>query len=496
MNNSADHHKLKLLIRIINELSVVNETQDLISNLIKLTMEFTQADRGFLVEFKSDGSIQFYNFLGQVISDPKISLSTVNKVLESSEPVCLIENADGQSIPPTASILALDLKTIMCAPLTIASANSQLPFKAALYVDSQISTHPFSRQDLDFFTVIAQQASIVWQNIALNERLVNDFKLLHQEVRSKYDYHRIVGKCDQMKSVYELLEMLRETDLDVMITGDTGTGKELIAKAIHYSSKRSDASLVQLNCAALPEGLMEAELFGVEKNVATEVRRRSGRLELANDGTLFLDEIGDMPMHVQNRMLRFLEDRCFRRIGGRDEINVNVRILAATNKNLEKEIAAGRFRDALRYRLDIMTIHLPPLRERGNDLELLADFFLEEVVESNHLQIQGFTSRVWKVMREYSWPGNVRELKHRVHSAAFLAKGQLIDVEDLGLGHVIKENEIVPLNQQIKSLEINFIKKSLAKSKSDYNAAAFALGVSMDQLHKKIRDYGLTSIKD
>jgi DNA-binding NtrC family response regulator len=481
--------QLELLIRIISDLSAVEDELDLIRLLINGALEFTNAERGYFIRQKSPGVLDFMNSRGESEPNPVVSLSTIRQVMEKNAPSCLIENSDGESIIPTASILALNLKTIMCAPLSNKNGSPSSQPMAALYVDSRIVTRAFDRQDLDFFTILADHAAVVLNNLHLTGRLQNDFKLLHDEVRSKYDYHRIVGQCDSMKQVYQVLEMLRDTDLDVIIVGETGAGKELIAKAIHYASRRSQKPLKQLNCAALPEGLVEAELFGVEKNVATEVGKRPGKLEQADGGTLFLDEIGDMPIRIQNRLLRFLEERKYRRIGGRDEMKADVRVIAATNKNLGAEIKAGRFRDALRYRLEVIAIKLPPLRERGEDLELLADFFLKEIVDEYNLQIKGFTAEAWSLMKNYNWPGNVRELKHRVQGAAFLAKGQLIEEYDLGLKKPEDLAKIIPLEQRIRNYEKQIIQNAFNRFQGNEELTASALDISIPMLKRKIANY-------
>ncbi len=480
MDHLASRDKLNLLIKIINDLSVVSGKKVLIRELLLNALEFTEAERGYFIQRKPEGGYIFFDGDGVMDDDPQVSFSTIEHVFQTGKPMSLIENSDGRSIPPTASILALNLKTIMCAPLIQDKSDNNVD--AVLYVDSTMAGYPFTRQDLEFFGVLASHAAIIWNHINLTRRLEEDYRLLQEEVRLKFDYHRIVGQCRQMQEIYEILEMLRNTDLDVLIIGATGTGKELIAKAIHYSSARSGNPLKEINCAALPEGLVEAELFGVERNVATEVRSRTGKLEQANTGTLFLDEIGDMPIRVQNRLMRFLEERRFRRIGGREEVEADVRVLAATNRDLDKEVKAGRFRKALRYRLDVVTIRLPLLRDRGDDLKLLADFFLKEVVDSYGMNIQGFTAEAWQLMRNYPWPGNVRELKHRIQSAAFLAGSQLIDAADLGLKVKLTPDQIQPLKKQREHLEKYLIERTLKRHDNDLKRTATALKLSDSEL--------------
>ncbi len=487
----AAREKLELLIRIIGDLASIDSETELIKEIISSSISFSGSERGFMI-IRRNGKSVYYDHNGEEVQDPEISQSTIDRVILEQKPLCLIEDNEGHSIPPTASIMALDLKTLMCAPLNLRLQEDDQPVRAVLYVDSRIVTRAFNRQDLDFFTLLARHAGVVWRHLKLSQRLRQDYLLLQEEVRSKYDYHRIVGQCEQMQEVYKTLEMLKETDVDVLIEGETGTGKELIAKAIHYASNRSEHPLKELNCAALPEDLVEAELFGVEKNVATGVTRRIGKLEQADQGTLFLDEIGDMELRIQNRLLRFLEERRFRRIGGREEIKAEVRVLAATNKNLVEEVKKGTFRDALRYRLDVVRIHLPPLKERGDDLELLANFFLKEVVEKYQMSVEGFTAEAWELMKKYSWPGNIRELKHRVQSAAFLAEGKLIDAADLAVKPGKSPEDFVSLSRVKTEHERNLVKKTLERYEWDLNAAARVLRTTVSSLNNKITTHNLT----
>ncbi|MGB3977041.1 MAG: sigma-54-dependent Fis family transcriptional regulator [bacterium] len=489
--SSRSSKKIEMLVKIVEDLSAQTDQTILIQNLLFNVLEFTGAERGFFIKQTLDGSKKFYDILGEPIESPQVSLSVINRVLETNKSVCLIENSDGQSLPPTTSILALDLKSIMVAPMNIdiESYNNDKGINpdAVLYVDSRIVSRPFDTEDLNFFSVLAQHAAAVWRNKMLEQKLERDFKLLHAEVQSKFDYHKIIGKCPAMLKVYETLELLRATDLDVLITGETGTGKELIAKAIHYSSARSEKPFLQINCAALPEGLVEVELFGVEKNVATEVKSRQGMIESANQGTLFLDEIADMSLRIQNRILYFLETRKVRKIGARKELDVNVRVLAATNKDISVAITQGHFRDALRYRLEILPIHLPPLRDRGDDLRLLADFFLSEIVEKNHLSIHGFSNEAWEAMQQYSWPGNIRELKHRIQSAAILSRGTLIEVQDIGIPYKMSLRDLRPLSEKRKMLETSLITDALTQFDYHLPKAAEELGVSLATLKRKMK---------
>ncbi|MBW2123010.1 MAG: sigma-54-dependent Fis family transcriptional regulator [Deltaproteobacteria bacterium] len=268
---------------------------------------------------------------------------------------------------------------------------------------------------------------------ALNNRsLSNEVDFLRHGSGLIYQFNDITGKCPQMQKIFSVLKKITRSNATVLITGETGTGKELIAGAIHYNSERRNRPFVSVNCAALQETLLESELFGHERGAFTgAVKQRSGRLEQANTGTIFLDEIGDMSLRIQAKVLRVLQERRFERLGGNKTIQVDLRILAATNKNLIEEIENGRFREELYFRINVIHIELPPLRERGGDIELLATYFLDKFRRSLNRNIRGFSPRALAAIHEYPWPGNVRELRNVIERAVLMAQGDVLEEEDL-----------------------------------------------------------------
>lgn len=272
-------------------------------------------------------------------------------------------------------------------------------------------------------------------------RAIDHYKLLRrnreleEEIRSRYSFQNIIGKSQAMEKVFYIVEKIAPSKSTVLITGESGTGKELIAKAIHYQSPRRDNPFVSVNCGALPETLLESELFGHERGAFTgAVQQRKGRFELAHEGTLFLDEISEMPLHLQVKLLRVLQEMEFERVGGTQTVRVDVRIIAATNRDLKKEVEAGRFRSDLFYRLNVVNIHLPPLRERVEDIPLLVAHFLDKYGKET---ADGKTFKVdreaMKCLMEYWWPGNVRELENVVERAILLCSGNVITLSDLPL---------------------------------------------------------------
>ena len=336
---------------------------------------------------------------------------------------------------------------------------------------------------------------------ALNNRsLSNEVDFLRHESGLIYDFNDIQGQCPQMQRIFSVLKRITRSNASVLITGETGTGKELIAGAIHYNSERRNRPFVSVNCAALQETLLESELFGHERGAFTgAVKQRIGRLEQANTGTIFLDEIGDMSLRIQAKLLRVLQERQFERLGGSRTIKVDLRIVSATNKNLIEEIEKASFREELYFRINVIHIELPPLRERGTDLEVLADFFLQKFRRSLNRNIKGFTPQALQTVRDYPWPGNIRELKNVIERAVLMCQGDILEQEDLFLdGRLARISSQVQQPAchdsvvKLKDLEKNTILEALEKTHWIQQDAAKLLGVSKRVIHYKIKKYGIT----
>jgi two-component system response regulator AtoC len=276
---------------------------------------------------------------------------------------------------------------------------------------------------------------------------------LSKELENKNNYQGIIGKSESMKNVFSLVEKLKDVDLGVMITGESGTGKELIAKAIHYSGKRKDNNFVEINCAAIPESLLEEEFFGHKKGTFTNaIADKVGKFEFADKGTIFLDEIGDMTLKLQGKLLRVLQEKKFNPLGSNETIETNVRVIAATNKNLKKLIQEGKFREDLYFRLNVVEIDLPPLREKRTDLPLLFDYFINKCNGEMNREIKGISKEAEKILLSYDYPGNVRELLNIMEHSILFSQGDIIDIDSLP--RRLKSNELVEdeLNKEIKSL--------------------------------------------
>lgn len=334
---------------------------------------------------------------------------------------------------------------------------------------------------------------------ALNfQQMKIENKVLKERLNLEFDFSAIIGRSKKMREVFEVLAMAAPSDATILILGESGTGKELIANAIHQNSLRKDKPFVKVNCAALAENLLESELFGHEKGAFTgAVARRLGRFEQADGGTLFLDEIGDMSLATQAKILRVLQEGEFERLGGEKTLKVDVRVIAATNKNLEEEVEKGTFRKDLFFRLSVVPVHLPALRERKEDIPVLAEHFLKKYAEKNNRLLRGFTPLAMDLLMRYDWPGNVRELENVIERAVILSREQFITPEVLPANVRMvdaKNNESLAeglVGRSIKEVEKELIIKTLEQTGHNITRAAEILGLTRRGLQYKLKELGL-----
>ena len=378
------------------------------------------------------------------------------------------------------------------------------------------SVHSFSPEDLKLLTAIGNQVGVAIENARLfedtrqksseleeaYERLKSLYeelkmekektKTLKKALEDKFGLGNIVGKNHKMQAIYELIKDISQSDSTVLVQGESGTGKELIARAIHWLSPRKEKPFVVANCSAYAETLLESELFGHEKGAFTgAIRRKKGRFELADGGTIFLDEIGEIPPATQLLLLRVLQEKKFERVGGEETIKVDVRVIAATNRDLGKEVMEGRFREDLYYRLNVIPIMVPPLRERKDDIPLLAKHFLKIYSASNRKVIRGYLEEVMEIFLDHNWPGNVRELQNVVEHAVILAKGEMIRESDLpyNLRGTVPRTEADITS--LRATEKNLILKVLQEVRGNKYQAAKKLGITRSTLYGKLRRHGI-----
>jgi DNA-binding NtrC family response regulator len=314
------------------------------------------------------------------------------------------------------------------------------------------------------------------------------------ETRTRFDH--MVGESEPMQRLYSLVDMVADSDVTVLLMGESGTGKELVARAIHHKSHRADGPFVTLNCGALPENLFESELFGYEKGAFTgATMNKMGRFELADGGTLLLDEVGELSLKSQVDFLRVLETKEFRRLGGTKIVKVDTRIIAATNRNLEEAVKRGDFREDLYYRLNVVPIRLTPLRERGEDIPLLADRFLEEFSAQHHREPKEVSREAMRLLRLYAWPGNIRQLRNLIERMVVTVKDPLLQPEHLPEEIQASRDDartmVVSLGSSLKEIEREAIRRTLAEVTNHREKAAKLLGISLRALQYKIKEYGI-----
>lgn len=335
--------------------------------------------------------------------------------------------------------------------------------------------------------------------LLLVDRALEITRLREENIRLKKDLSRcysapnIVGESGAMKKVFSLIERVSATDATVLILGESGTGKELVATTLHYQSARKDKPLIKINCAALPEGLVESELFGHERGAFTgAIKRKPGRFELAQGGTIFLDEIGDLPLQAQSKLLRVLQEKTVERVGGTESIRVDVRLIAATNKNLEDEVKAGRFREDLFYRLNVIPVTIPPLRERKEDIPSLIEFFMDRFRSRLSKKVR-FSNEAADMLLTYDYPGNVRELENIIERCVTLSVSDLIDKDELPpfLTSGTRSSRTVSLSDIAADAEKAHIIRVLKTTQGHKTKAAEMLGISRKTLWEKIHSYGL-----
>jgi len=337
---------------------------------------------------------------------------------------------------------------------------------------------------------------IVLQRAAYLSNLEQENRALQQQA-GQNDFEGLMGNSAQMQEVFRMIRRVGPSDVPVLITGESGTGKELVARAIHRQSGRKGQAFVAINCGAIPETLLESELFGYEKGAFTgATQQRKGRIEGAQGGTLFLDEIGDIPLGLQVKLLRFLQDHEIQRLGGKETIAVDARILAATNVDLQKAISEGRFREDLYYRLCVFTIAVPALNERGSDIALLSRTFLTKFAEEQKKPLKGFTPQAMQALTAHNWPGNVRELENRIKRAVVMAEGKYVTPGNLELKDPSSsEEEASTLRASRDSRERDLVRLAMEKADGNVSRAAAELGISRPTLYQLLARYGLKKTK-
>jgi len=400
-------------------------------------------------------------------------------------------------------LVLMDIRMLKISGLqaleTIKAYNPAIPIIImTAYASVETAVEALKKGAYDYLTkpLDFTELRLVMERAMEHGRLVEENRLLREILGEHFDRGNIIGRSEVMVKLLETVARVAPTEATVLIDGESGTGKELIAGAIHFNSHRKNGPFVKLNCAAITETLLESELFGHEKGAFTGAdRRREGKFVQADGGTLFLDEVSEMSLSMQVKLLRVLQERELTRVGGEEVIKVDVRLIAATNKNLIEEVDRGRFREDLYYRLNVVTLHVPPLRERKEDIPLIAQHYLRLFSDKNHKNIKGFTPQAMDKLLHHNWPGNVRELINTIERGVVLARGEYIDADELTIivrEGTKKEEETTSTLTPLAALEREAIAKILKAVGGNKSEAARKLGITRKTLHKKIKEYGLS----
>jgi len=440
-----------------------------------------------------------------VVDDEKNTREALSKIL-SEDGYDVIAAADGyQALDAVArdlpDLILADLKMPGMDGLELLSRIRLKDYDTPFVIMTAFGTVETAVEALkkgaeDYLTkpINIDELEIQIRRILSRRRLLQETRQLREQLREKYKFENIVGSSPQMQSIFKTVHQIAPSRATVLIMGESGTGKELIASAIHQNGDRADRPYIKVSCSALSENLLESELFGHEKGAFTgAVFTRQGRFEIADGGTLFLDEIGEISLSTQVKLLGFLQDRIFERVGGNKKFKVDVRLIAATNKDLEKAVAEKAFRQDLYYRLNVITITIPPLRDKVSDIPLLVEHFVEKYVKENNKQIDGVTPNALAAMMTYHWPGNVRELENMVERAVVMCNEKTIgrrhfpvvtDTRNAGF------DEIPPIpGSSLQEIERYSIQKTLEAVGGNRTRAAEILGISLRKIQYKLKEY-------
>ncbi|MCA9540038.1 MAG: sigma 54-interacting transcriptional regulator [Myxococcales bacterium] len=462
----------------------------LLEVLMDEIVALTGADKGLLLMVDGDGlSVRTARNLNRqsiAASLEQVSDSIIGRVVESRQPLIISDALNDSAFKSSVSVMQLKLCSVMCVPLLFGRT-----LFGAIYVGNDNVVNLFDQRSLDLLTVFAGQAAMLLAHALQRAALRDDNARLRAEIEGQ-KFGALIGSCDAMKAVFRRVEKVAATDISVLILGETGTGKELIAREIHRRSRRGEGPFVAVNCGAIPENLLESELFGHRRGAFTgAVENKMGCFQAADGGTLFLDEIGEMPVHLQVKLLRAIQERTITRVGDSKPTPIDLRLLTATHVDLEQAIRDGRFREDLYYRINVVAIPLPPLRDRDEDVVLIARYLLDRIAREYGQQVRGLAPEAMIALRKHSWPGNIRELENRLKKAVVLADGPLLTADDLDLDETVLSDAILPLAEAKEAFQRRYIDQVLALNDGNRTKTARDLGVDPRTIFRhleKVRD--------
>ncbi len=530
---SADERIFRIF-EVTKRMNAEGQLERLLTIILDTAIELTCSERGFLILLE-DGEMKFrlaHTAEGETIDHPELQIShhIASEVLQSKRTVISADAQTDKRFRGAKSVRDLRLLSVLCTPLIFGDE-----LVGALYIDNTYHESVFGERDIELLEVFSAQAAVALNNATTRAELETSHEELKQshdtiarlnreledrvarqteelntvreeleesrgQLSLKYDYGNIIGKSAKMQEIFRILDRITDVIVPVVIQGESGTGKELIARSIHFNGPRKDRPFVSENCAAISETLLESELFGYVKGAFTGAQRnKKGLFEVATGGTLFLDEIGDMSADMQKKILRVLQEGEIRPVGGKEKTRIDVRILSATNKDLDELVRQGQFREDLFYRLNVVTIRIPPLRDRREDIIPLVEHFLDNAIREAGCRPKKIREKVLSAFVAYDWPGNVRELENEIRRMVALSVG---DIDDEVLSPHIRASSRAQapaapaggaqtLRQVVEQVERKMIRETLGETKWNKTKAAEILGLSRLGLRKKIERYGL-----
>src|ERR1700678_2651210 len=485
---------LNALLRISKAVNSVRGLEALEKQVLESIFEVAPADRPAILLCEHDmgdwSSVFGWDRRAGLNQAVQVSRTIVSQVLSDGVAVLCNDLPATESFSDTASILERRIHSVLAVPLEVFDR-----IRGVIYLDASNPDAHFDENHLQLLTAIGSIASAALDNARRMESLEQENRRLQDEISLE---HNMVGDSPRMRDVYQFISRVAPRDITVMIFGESGTGKELVARAIHRTSGRANKPCVAINCAALAESLLESELFGHEKGAFTgAIAQKKGKLEIAEGGTVFLDEIGELAPLLQAKLLRVLQEREFERVGGTRTIKLDVRLITATNRDLEEEVKRGRFREDLFYRLNVVSLRMPALRERREDIPLLGSYFAPQFSQRSNRPVLGVSPQARTCLTNYDWPGNVRELENAIERAVVLGSTELILPEYLP-DSILEETSssscepITSLHDSIREAKKKLIEQAIEQANGNYTEAAGILGVHPNHLFRLIRTLNLT----
>jgi transcriptional regulator with GAF, ATPase, and Fis domain len=478
------------LLRISRAVHSIRDLDQLQEQILRLIFEVIPAERGaILLDGKGEqfASVFARHRAGPTVESVRISRTITRQVLEQRVAILGADVSSSSGLARVESLVISQVRSLLCVPLIMFEKVT-----GCIYLDTTNAASRFDEDHLQLVAAIAGTSAVALENARRLQWLEQENIRLNTEINLE---HNLVGESARMKEVYKFLAQVAPTDSTVLIQGESGTGKELAARAIHRNSPRSGKPFVAINCAAIPEGLLESELFGHERGSFTgAIAQKKGRLEVADGGVVFLDEIGELAPALQVKLLRVLQEREFERVGGTRPISVDIRVIAASNRNIEEAVKAETFRKDLYYRLNVLSLTMPALRERRGDIPLLAKYFAAKCSKKCKTRLKNISGEAMACLAKYDWPGNVRELENAVERALVLSLSDEIRPEDLPESVLEKtsgDDGAARYHREVKNLKRQLILNAWQESKGSYTEAARILGVHVNYLHRLIRNLDL-----